>query len=110
MRTRRYVLCRAIAALAVLVLLGITPGQAEAQAPNLYLPFDGVHRTTANVDHECPFYGDCQDGAMTFYTGEGCTECQDLGQAWTAPYCYRGIPVPTTPTAARQSSPRRAGR
>lgn len=81
---------RIYAAVFAVALLLTHPPLAVAQAPVLYPPFDGLFKPNANVDHECPFYDTCKDGHMTHYTGEGCVECQDSGQPWTAPYCYSG--------------------
>lgn len=81
MHIHRTMLRRVITILTAIAPLRPTAPTVQAQAPALCLPFDGVHETNANVDHECPFYGSCMDGHMTFYTGEGCVECQDMGQA-----------------------------
>ena len=86
----RGVLRRVITIFSTFALLESAASLVQAQAPILYPPLDAVHKTNANVDHECPFCCNCGGGRMTFCSGEGCVECQDSGQSWTAPYCYPG--------------------
>lgn len=74
--------------LSCIIFLG-TWGSAEAQggAVRLRLPFDGVRRITAYVDHRSP---GAYDGNMVVYHGEERENCPGSGTAWTTqgPYCY----------------------
>ena len=78
--------------LIIVAILGDPLGhQAVAQGGvNLRLPFNGIHRVTAYVDHRSPDY--TYDSNVVVYTGEERLNCVDCGVAWTnqGPYCYDG--------------------
>ena len=83
-------------ALALVVSGMLLAPDVEAQQPlRLRLPFEGLRRVTAYVDHKYPTYGyppNPSDQKIVVYHGEERLTCPEAGASWTneGPYCYDG--------------------